>query len=213
MIDHPLASVLAAAVAGRFPPIDGVIEIVPPDPRGEQAIVEFSGHSLVLTDHPDADDILAGRDAFGGASHPEVVLALAGDRFEIGMSDVLFARRAGDHGDEPLDGIAAVVPTDLHDLHPRAVRAHRHRRNVTVFGDDRGLVTVGRGLVGRVEVSVEVVDARPGAGAALVEGALRHLPADTWVFAQVTPGNVRSMRRFFSLGFRPIAGEILLTPH
>lgn len=212
MIDHPLASALASAVVGRFPPTDGVIEIVPPDPGGEHAIVEFSGHALVLTDRPDADEILAGRDAFGGASHPEVVLALASDRFEIGKSDVVLVRRAGDRAQDGIGRIESVAATDLHDLHPRAARAHRHRRDVTVFGDERGLVAIGTGLVGRVEVSVEVVDARPGAGGALVEGALRHLPADTWVYAQVTPGNVRSMRRFVSLGFRPVAGEILLTP-
>lgn len=212
MIDHPLAAILREALAGRFPASDGVVEIVSPDPGGEHAIVEFTGHALVLTDHPDAADILADRDAFGGASHPEVVSSLAGDRFEIGTCDMVFVRRAGDRCADRLDRIESVVPTDRHDLHPRALRARHHRREVTILGDERGLVTIGTGVVGRTEVSVEVVDARPGVGAALVEGALRHLRPETWVFAQVTPGNVRSVRRFVSLGFRPIAGEILLTP-
>ena len=43
----------------------------------------------------------------------------------------------------------------------------RHRRDVAVFGDADGVVIVGRGLVGRTELSVELFDpATPAAGPA-----------------------------------------------
>jgi len=38
---------------------------------------------------------------------------------------------------------------------PRVVRSRSHRRDVHVHGDGTGVVTIGRGLVGRLEVAVE----------------------------------------------------------
>jgi L-amino acid N-acyltransferase YncA len=85
---------------------------------------------------------------------------------------------------------------------------------VRVFGDECGLATIGRGVVGRTEVSVELTraGASSGAGRRLVQGALAHLPDDEWVFAQVAPGNAASVRAFLGIGFVPIGSEILLAP-
>ena len=47
---HPLAAVLDAAVAGSFPPADGVTELLPPDPWGWSAVVALTGHAYVLAD-------------------------------------------------------------------------------------------------------------------------------------------------------------------
>jgi len=41
--DHPLKAALLAALAGRFPAVDGGVEVVPPDDAGTHAVVEFTG--------------------------------------------------------------------------------------------------------------------------------------------------------------------------
>ena len=41
-------------------------------------------------------------------------------------------------------------------VHPRIARARAHRTEVRVFEDARGLVVLGRGLAGRLELSLEV---------------------------------------------------------
>jgi L-amino acid N-acyltransferase YncA len=75
------------------------------------------------------------------------------------------------------------------------------------------LVTIGRGLVDRLEVSVEVFDgATRGAGRRLIAEALGLVPAGEIVFAQVAPGNAASLRAFLSCGFVPIGAETLLLP-
>ena len=101
--------------------------------------------------------------------------------------------------------------TDL-EAHPRVERARHHRRDVHVLGDDRGFVTIGHGLVDRVEMSVELLDHAHGTGAGrqlIVEG-LRAISADELVFAQVAPGNAASLRAFLACGFRPIGSEVLI---
>lgn len=203
---HPLAVALAAAVEGRFPPVDGRIELVTPDEAGTEAVVEFTGHAFVLSGRRDAAEVLAGRDAFGGATSLGVLAALVGPDGDTGSLDMVLVRRAGVAAVDPLPETAA------YDDHPRVVRSRAHRRDVRVVGDDRGLATIGRGLVGRTEVSVEVV--RPGhrVGRELVLGALAHLPPDEPVFAQVAPGNAASVRAFLSIGFVPLGSEILLEP-
>ena len=82
-----------------------------------------------------------------------------------------------------------------------------------VLGDERGLVTIGRGLADRIELSVELTgQRRRGDGRALIAGGLAALPAGTPVFAQVSPGNAASLRAFLAAGFVPIGSEVLLAP-
>jgi len=83
-----------------------------------------------------------------------------------------------------------------------------------VFGDERGLVTLGRGLAGRLELSVELhdgTDRNGGAGRALIGTGLAAAPPDALVWAQVSPGNAASLRAFLACGFVPIGGEVLIT--
>jgi hypothetical protein len=169
------------------------------------AVVEFTGHSFVLTDR-DRDDVLArGADGFGGASHPDVLRWLAGPDGWIGSHDAVLAARGTGGGRLP-------ERDDLDD-HPRVVRSRRHRRHVDVYGDETGLVTIGRGLVDRSEVSVEVFPAgTPGAGRRLIVEALARVPVGEIVFAQIAPGNAASLRAFLSCGFAPIGAETLLLP-
>lgn len=93
------------------------------------------------------------------------------------------------------------VITDYDD-HPRVRGARHHRRDVRVLGDGRGLVTIGTGLAGRTELSVETVSGDPGRGAGreLILGGLADVPTGTRVFAQVAPGNAASVRAFLPAG-------------
>jgi RimJ/RimL family protein N-acetyltransferase len=163
---------------------------------------------VVLTDR-DPDEVRArGADGFGGASQPDLLRWLAGPHGSIGSHDaVLVARGLGDGGDGgPLERF------DLGD-HPRVVRSRAHRRDVRVYANPTGLVTIGRGLVDRLEVSVETFDGQPaGSGRELIRAGLQRIPAGGTVFAQVAPGNAASLRAFLSCGFVPIGAETLLTP-
>jgi hypothetical protein len=216
---HPLRDVLDGAAGGSFPPVDGRIDVLAPDARGVHAVVEFTGHSCVLTDRPPGEVRRRGRDGFGGCTHADVLRWLAGDRFEIGDLDVVLVatggHRAGGHPDDGHpDPVRLERRTDL-EAHGRVVRSRRHRRDVHVFGDERGLVTVGRGLVDRWEVSVELTGAAAGAGAgrSLAAAAAGLVPDGEWAWAQVSPGNAASLRSFLAAGFVPVGSEVLLTPH
>ena len=81
-----------------------------------------------------------------------------------------------------------------------------------VLGDERGFVTIGHGLVDRIEMSVELLDHAHGAGAGrqLISDGLDAIAADDLVFAQVAPGNAASLRAFLACGFRPIGSEVLI---
>lgn len=202
---HPLRSVLLDAVGGTFPAADGGVELLAADAAGTCAVVELTGHSYILTDLPATAFDGLGIDGFGGATNPAVLLRLAGEQRSVGALDVVLARHA-------LPGPTVLAPLDGVDDHPRVLRARRHRSDVQVLGDDRGVVCVGRGLVGRLEVSVELTGAAAGSGAGrdLVTAGLAGLPDDEPVFAQVSPGNAASLRMFLACGFVPIGSEVLI---
>jgi hypothetical protein len=204
--DHPVAVALRAAVGGHFPPVDGVADVVPPDAAGTSAVVSFTGHSFVMSTLPEHDLRALGIDGFGGATHPRVLLAVAGSGGLVGSIDVVLARRGSGRPTLDLDEL------DIHDDHPR-VRFSRHkRRHVRVVGDERGFVTIGRGLVDRLEVSIELTGAEHGRGAgrALLSAAVDAIGDDELVFAQVAPGNAASLRSFLACGFVPIGSEVLI---
>lgn len=205
MVVHELHRVLLDAADGRFPPVDGGVDVAAPMDGDHHAVVEFTGHSVVLTTRDRPSVLAHGADGYGGASRPDVLRWLAGPDGWIGSHDaVLTARGAGSGRLAERD--------DLED-HPRVVRSRRHRRDVDVYGDETGLVTIGRGLVDRLEVSVEVfTDAPAGAGRRLIAEALGLIRAGEIVFAQVAPGNAASLRAFLSCGFVPIGAETLLLP-
>ncbi len=204
---HPLAVMLADAAAGRFPPADGAFELLKPERTGRCAIVEFTGHAVVLAEVSRDALISLGAEGFGGASHPDVKRLIAGPEGQIGSHDaVLVARGHGPGRSSELER-----RNDLED-HPRVVRSRHHRLDVEVFADDTGLVTFGRGLVGRLELSVELFDVTAGnqAGRRLLKRALQLISPDQFVWAQVAPGNAASLRVFLACGFTPIGAETLI---
>ena len=146
-VDHPLATVLAAAVAGRFPAADGGVEVLPTDNHGTSAVVAMTGHAYVLAD-VDSDELKRqipdGTGGFGGALHPDVLRWLAGSDRHIGSVDVVLAARGVGGAATPATPIDGVLAE-----HRRVVRALRHRRDVEVVVEPDGVVVLGRGLVGR----------------------------------------------------------------
>ncbi|MEQ1699270.1 MAG: hypothetical protein ABMA25_04125 [Ilumatobacteraceae bacterium] len=201
---HPLAAVLQAAAGGIFPAADGTVRVLPP--FGDvHAVVAFSAHTVLLTDRSPTEIAQRAIDAYGGSLHPDHQQWLAGS-LPIGSIDVVLAARAS--------GATSLAPID--STHPRAERARLHRRDVQVLVDERGLVTIGRGLVGRWELSVELFDdVAPGRGTgrSLIAAGLAAAPDGEWVWAQVAPGNTASLRAFLAAGFTPICSEVLFTHH
>ena len=83
-----------------------------------------------------------------------------------------------------------------------------------MLGDDTGLVTLGIGLVDRVESSIERFEGAPaGTGQRLIAAGLGVVVAGQPVWAQVAPGTAASLRAFLRAGFGPVGSETLLTPH
>ena len=123
------------------------------------------------------------------------------------LDSVLVAPRTG----RPLD----LVPVEDLD-HPRVQRALHHRRDVRVWTtpDGAGLVTVGRGVAGRWETSLEVDPAARcrGLGTALAAATPSLVPDGGTLWAQVAPANVASLRAFLAAGYRPVCAEVLFGP-
>jgi uncharacterized protein with LGFP repeats len=180
---------------------------------GDHVVAEFTGHAYVLTDR-DPDELFAlGIDAFGGATQPEFLRWLAGVAGSICSHDVvLFAR--GRRSEVATTGRKQLQLRNDLDDHPRVQRARAHRGDVYVYGDERGFVTLGRGVVNRLEVSVELIDAaaNEGAGRGLISDAISLVAKDELVWAQVAPGNAASLRAFLSCGFTVVGAETLIVP-
>jgi L-amino acid N-acyltransferase YncA len=85
---------------------------------------------------------------------------------------------------------------------------------VRAFGDERGMVTLARGLGGLLELSFEVEAERRGAGLgrSLLRDALALAPSGEPVLAAVAPGNAASLRALLAAGFTPIGSVQLVRP-
>jgi hypothetical protein len=201
-----LGELLHRAAGGSFPPEDGRVAVVPRCPPGDRDwVVSFTAHAVVAT-RRSPDEVLAQEpDGYGGAVAPRFLLWLAGPGGTVGCQDALLVARGRGGGSLP-------ARTDLEE-HPRVRLARRLRQDVAVHGDARGFVTLGTGLAGITEMSVEAADPTvPGAGRELIVEALCLADAGRTVLAQVTPGNARSLRAFLAAGFVPIGSAVAVTP-
>ncbi len=205
--EHPLGTVLRAAADRRFPPADGLVEVVPPYLVGVEAMVSLTGHAVAATDLPARALYEAGADGFAGATSAAVLAVLAGRDGEVDVLDALLVARGTGWTDLP-------ERRDLDD-HPRVRYARQWRADVHVHGDSRGLVTVGRGVGGLPELSFEVEPGRRGwgVGRSLLTDALGLVPAGEPVLASVAPGNAASLRAVLASGFVPIGSVHLVRPH
>lgn len=202
-MSHPLLSLLHAAADNRFPPVDGSVTVLPQLANGFGCSVAFTGHAVVAT-AKSPDDIAARADGFGGSMAPDFLRYLAGPGGFVGVIDVMLVARGTGTSTLP-------IRTDADDHH-RVRYARDVRTNVTVYGDERGLITLADGLAGRREISVEAAEPNRGWGRALIAEGLGLVPEGELVFAAVSPGNARSLRTFLGLGFVPIGSEVLIKP-
>jgi GNAT superfamily N-acetyltransferase len=211
-MSHPLLQVLLEAVDGRPPPPDCSVELLPAPPGPAHAVLTFTAHSYVAAP-VDSERLRAHLrpDDPGAATEPAFLAWLAGELGRrAGQIDMVLAASHLD-GPPPL----GLEPRDDLAAHPRVARANRYRDRLRMFADrdGGGVLLLGRGLAGRWEVALEVEPERRdrGLGRALATAA-RHLgPRDQPLFAQVTPGNVASVRVLLAAGFAPVASEVLLT--
>jgi len=127
-------------------------------------------------------------------------------------------------GAEPgvLDAVLVAPPSSATGLelspaaveHPRVERALLHRSDVRVWttADGAGLLTLGRGVAGRWEVSLEVDPSARGRGLGTALAAAARSLVEGPLWAQVAPANTASLRAFLAAGYRPVGAEVLFGP-
>lgn len=211
--EHRLVKLLREAGRDRFPPADLEVEVLPSPPGPSDAVVAFSGHNVVAAtvDPGDLRAHLPDHDPAGPLSAPFLTWLGIQLGAAPGSLDVVFVAdgTARPDTDRPLAEVSA--PDDA--FADRVARARRYRTDVRLFADAerRGVAILGRGLAGRLEVSVEVHPRHRGRGlgSSLARAALGLVPEGESLYAQVAPGNVASLRAFLRAGFRPIGAEVL----
>ncbi|MET7574232.1 GNAT family N-acetyltransferase [Streptomyces sp. NPDC005492] len=204
-----LRDILDAAAQGVLPPPDGRTTVVPQASERDAGVLAFTAHAVVFTDE-DPEWVRATLaavpcDALAAPMNPRFLTALL-DRTGR-TSETVDAMLVG----SPLPGEPPLPLKEITDGdHPRIVYARGRRDDVRAWTTEGGVLVTGRGVAGRLEVSVEIdADVRHrGLGRTLVTAA-RHLAAEP-LWAQVAPGNARSMRAFLAAGYRPVGSEALL---
>lgn len=200
---------LAAAAEGRFPDAAEPIVVVPSPRPLAGAIVAFTGCTYVAAD-VDCDELEShlGANRLAGPVEPRFVQWLAGRVNGRARNHEVILAGIGT-GSRP----DAFQPEPNWPDHERAGHGARLRRDVHgwTYRDGQGIVLIGRGLVDRLEIAYETApDAPAGTGSAMVRDALGLVPAGTPLFAQVAPGNARSLRAALAAGYRPLGGETLI---
>ncbi|NUO44862.1 MAG: GNAT family N-acetyltransferase, partial [Streptomyces sp.] len=150
-----LRDILDAAARGVFPPADGRTTVVPQDSARDAGVLAFTAHSVVFTDEdPDwVHETLRGLDC-------DPLAATMNPRFLAAFLD-----RTGRRAETidtmlvgpPLPGEPPLALREIEDAgHPRIVYARGRRAEVRAWTADGGVLVMGRGIGGRLEVSVEV---------------------------------------------------------
>ena len=206
-----ILELLRDAARGAFPPEDGRTEVVGAAAGAPAAVLSFTAHHVVAADVP-AEEVRARIDPadLKGPLAPGVLAWLA-ERTGLvaGSLDVVLAW-VPERAAAPAVAVREVEPGD----HPRVARAQRWRRDVRVFEGEAGMVVIGRGLAGRLELSVEVDRPERDRGLArrLVPAALAAAAPEEPVFAQVAAANAASLRALQAAGFAAVGAEVLYGP-
>lgn len=196
-------------------PATGAVTLLPgPAGHAVAAVLGFTAHHVIAA-AADADaEWLESRLGGHEMTRPMKAgfLAALGEHLEAvpGGQDTLLVACGGSALTGRDDITVLENPAEL--KHPRVDRAQRYRTDVRVATMPGGLVTIGRGLAGRWEVSIEVEAAFRGAGVsrALADCARTLVPTGAVLWAQVHPANVPSLRAFLAAGYRPVGAEVLL---
>lgn len=208
--EHLLRTALMEAARDRFPPADLAVEVLEPPPGKADAVVAFTGHSIIAADVSAAKvRRQLGTDDPGAPMNATFLAWLARQlNAEPGSLDVVLVAAPGWVPPKAIELERVARP----GRSERVERARRYRSDVEVHTDAerRGLVIIGRGPAGRLEVSIEIEPEHRGhgLGADLARAALR-LAGNEPLFAQVAPGNVASLRAFLAAGYKPIGAEVL----
>ncbi|GGX21602.1 N-acetyltransferase [Streptomyces malachitofuscus] len=209
-----LRDILDAAARGVFPAADGGTTVVPQPSGRDAGVLAFTAHSVVFTD----EDPAWVRRAMAAADC-DALAATMNARFLAA-----FLERTGRRTDTidvmtVASGPADAEPLALEEItdagHPRVVSSRRRRDDVRVWAAEggAGVLVLGRGVAGRLEVAVEVAEGarHRGLGRRLASAA-RGLAGGEAVWAQISPGNARSLRAFQAAGYRVVGSEALLLP-
>jgi GNAT superfamily N-acetyltransferase len=206
-----IAEILDRLARGDGPPADASVTVLPAPSGARAVVVGGTAWHVVAADVDPA--------WVAGAVAHDPVAAPLGARFLAALADRV--------GVEPgsLDAVLLapgpparpgleLVPAEVD--HPRVRRALLHRRDVRIWAtpDGAGILTLGRGVAGRWETSMEVDPAARGRGlgAALAAAAPALVPGGAPLWAQVAPANTASLRAFLGAGYRPVAAEVLFGP-
>jgi GNAT superfamily N-acetyltransferase len=207
-----LADMMRLIETGRWPEADGGVRVMRRPPNGDAAVLAFTAHIVVAGDVE--PEWVAQRLPPGDLSaplNPPFLSALC-ERLDRRVNCIDMVTLA-----PVLDGPPPVSLTPARLVeHPRVRRSQRYRPDTRVWTTEGGMVVLGHGLGGRLEVAFEV---DPGQrdrrlGRALAQSA-RHLARDidadaTGVWAQVSPGNAASVRTLLAAGYQPVGSEALL---
>jgi GNAT superfamily N-acetyltransferase len=203
-----LAQLLGDVAAGRYPPPDGSVTIMPQPSRRDAGVIAFTAHSVVFVDLDPAwvRGLLPPGD-LSGPLLPPFLQALSGATGRRVNSTDLLCVAAPQPG-PPEIMLTPAVPSG----HPRITRALRHRDHVRAWETPGAMVSIGRGVAGRWEVALEVEPGYRGKGLGReLAAAARHLVPDAApLWAQIAPGNAASVRAFLAAGFQPVGAEALL---
>lgn len=213
-----LIELVAAAAAGTPPPVDFQTVLLPRPPGPVSAVLGFTGHHVVAADiDPSWLDTTRDPADFGSVMRGPFLAALGAQvGAKVGHLDVVLVAPsdAGRRSEAPRAAIELIRVDPRTDDHARVRRALDYRRDVRAHRtqDGAGVVMLGRGLADRWEISFEVdPNARGhGLGTALASAGPRLAPRGERVFAQVSPGNVASLRVLLGAGYQPIGSEVLL---
>lgn len=203
-----LRDILDAATRGVFPPPDGGTTVVPQEDRRDAGVLSFTAHSVVFTDEDPAwvYDTLRTLDcdALAATMNPRFLAAFLERTGRT--TETIDALLVG----TPLPGEPEIALKEIAGDHPRVAYARARRDDVRAWAVDGGVLVTGRGVAGRLEVSVEIdEDVRHrGLGRALLTAARQLAGEPLW--AQVAPGNARSARAFQAAGYRQVGAEALL---
>ena len=217
--DAVLGDLMADLAAGRMPPADARVVVVPAPSTTHAAVLAFTAHHVVAADVPDAwVQERTKHDPFTAPTSPEFLLEL-GHRIgrPAGTVDVVFAAPAAT---PPAATPPGATPDTLpvREIEPSAAehrvkRALRYRRGVRTWQttDGTGLLVIGRGLGGRWEASYEVTPGARGRGLGrrLAATARTLIPPGDTAFLQASPGNTASMRAAIGAGYIVLGAEVL----
>jgi hypothetical protein len=206
-----LAGLLRDAAAGRFPPPDGGVTVLPQPSERDAGVFGFTAHAVVFADVDPGWVIgqLPPGDLGAPLGPPFLQALSAATNRRPGSIDMLCVAEALP-GPPPI----SLVP-DPDTSHPRVARALNYRDDVRAWRADGGVVLLGRGVAGRWETAIEVDQAQRerGLGRALARAARHLVPAGEQLWVQVAPANAASVRAFIAAGFTPVGAEILLSRH